>query len=205
MQNVLDYSPIQTGVAYLPVTVGVGISAGVASQLLSRIGTRPLIVAGSLIAASGVYYLSRIPVDGSYVSDLLPGLGVMSLGLGAVFVAVTTAANAGVRAEEAGLAASLLNASQQVGGALGLAIFSAIATSRTTDLLAAHASPADALTSGFHRALLASSLFLVAAAAIALRIANTRGEQEGADAGEQHEIERVPAGHGALPEGAKAA
>ena len=144
MQNVLGYSPIQTGLAYLPLTFGVGIAAGIASQLLSRIGTRPVIVAGALIAAGGVYWLSRIPVDGSYVTDLLPGLMVMSLGLGAVFVAVTTAANAGVPADKAGLAAALLNASQQVGGALGLAIFSAIATCRTNDLLAAHAPPGGA-------------------------------------------------------------
>jgi MFS family permease len=139
---------------------------------------RPLIVAGSLIAASGVYYLSRIPVDGSYVADLLPGLVVMSIGLGAVFVAVTTAANAGVPADKAGLAAALLNASQQVGGALGLAIFSALATSRTADLLASNVSTADALTSGFQRALLASSIFLLAAAVVALRITNTRGEEQ---------------------------
>jgi EmrB/QacA subfamily drug resistance transporter len=202
MQNVLGYSPIQTGIAYLPVTVGVGISAGIASQLLSRVGTRPLIVTGSVIAAAGVYYLSRIPVDGSYVADLLPGLVVMSLGLGAVFVAVTTAANAGVSADKAGLAAALLNASQQVGGALGLAIFSGIATSRTTDLLASHTDPAVALTSGFHRALLVSSIFLLAAAAVALRISNTRGEEERSDAGARDEKEQRHAG--ALPEGANA-
>jgi EmrB/QacA subfamily drug resistance transporter len=177
MQNVLGYSPIQTGLAYLPVTAGVGIAAGISPRLLPRTGTRPLIVAGSLIAAAGVYYLSRIPVDGSYVADLLPGLVVMSIGLGAVFVAVTTAANAGVPADKAGLAAALLNASQQVGGALGLAIFSALATSRTADLLASHASTAEALTSGFQRALLASSIFLLAAAVVALRITNTRGEE----------------------------
>jgi EmrB/QacA subfamily drug resistance transporter len=184
MQNVLGYSPIQTGAAYLPVTFGVGVAAGVTSQLLPRIGTRPMIVAGSLIAAGGVYWLSRIPVHGSYLADLLPGMIVMSLGLGAVFVAVTTAANAGVPADKAGLAAALLNASQQVGGALGLAIFSAIATSRTSHLLAGHTPPADALTSGFQRALLASSIFLLAAAVVALRITNTRGEehQPGADA-----------------------
>src|SRR5205085_8752468 len=111
---------------------------------------------------------------GSYLSDLLPGMMVMSLGLGAVFVSVTTAANAGVPADKAGLAAALLNASQQVGGALGLAIFSAIATSRTTHLLASHAPPADALTSGFQRALLASSIFLVAAAVVGFRTTNTR-------------------------------
>jgi hypothetical protein len=98
--------------------------------------------------------------------------------LGAVFVAVTTAANAGVPADKAGLAAALLNASQQVGGALGLAIFSAIATSRTSHLLASHTAPADALLSGFQRALLASSIFLLAAALVALRVTNTRGEQD---------------------------
>ena len=210
MQNVLGYSPIQTGLAYLPVTAGVGIAAGISSQLLSRTGTRPVIVAGSLIAASGVYYLSRIPVHGSYLADLLPGLVVMSLGLGAVFVAVTTAANAGVPADKSGLAAALLNASQQVGGALGLAIFSALATSRTTDLLASHTSPAEALTSGFQRALLASSLFLLAAAFVALRITNTRGEEERTEAEAQQEIERPPVDSdgqrqpGAIPEGVRA-
>src|SRR5882757_8894093 len=176
MQNVLGYSPIQTGVAYLPVTVGVGIAAGVSSQLLSRTGTRPLIVVGSLIAAAGVYWLSRIPVHGSYLTDLLPGMMIMSIGLGAVFVAVTTAANAGVPADQAGLAAALLNASQQVGGALGLAIFSAVATSRTTHLLAVHTPPAEALTSGFQTALLAASTFLLVAAVIATRTTNTKGE-----------------------------
>jgi predicted MFS family arabinose efflux permease len=176
MQNVLGYSPIQTGAAYVPLTFGVAIAAGISSQLLARTGTRPVIVAGALIAASGVYYLSRIPVHGSYLSDLLPGMMVMSIGLGAVFVGVTTAANAGVPAKEAGLAAALLNASQQLGGALGLAVFSAIATSRTHHLLVAHAPAPDALTSGFQRALLAGSIFLVAAAVIALRSPDTRGE-----------------------------
>jgi MFS family permease len=148
----------------------------VSSQLLPRTGTRPLIVAGALIAAGGVYWLSRIPVHGSYLADLLPGMMVMSLGLGAVFVSVATAANAGVPADKAGLAAALLNASQQVGGALGLAIFSAIATSRTTDLLAAHTPPPEALTSGFHRALLTSSFFLLAAAVIGTRTTNSHGD-----------------------------
>jgi hypothetical protein len=102
---------------------------------------------------------------------------VFALGLGAMFVAVTTAANAGVPADRAGLAAALLNASQQAGGALGLAIFSALATSRIHDLLASNASAAEAMTSGFQRALLASSIFLAAAALVGLRVANTRGEE----------------------------
>jgi EmrB/QacA subfamily drug resistance transporter len=174
MQNVLGYSPLQTGGAYVPLTVGVAVSAGIASQLLAQIGTRPLIVGGALITAGGLYYLSRIPVRGSYLTDLLPGLMIVSLGVGAVFVAITAAANAGVPADKAGLAAALVNASQQVGAALGLAILSAIATARTNHLLAARTPAPDALTSGFHRALLAGSIFLLAAAIIALRTSNTR-------------------------------
>ncbi|HEX9481696.1 MAG TPA: MFS transporter, partial [Solirubrobacteraceae bacterium] len=146
MQNVLGYSPIQAGSAYLPVTLGLGIAAGISSQLFVRIGTRPVIIAGSLVAAGGIYYLSRVPVHGSYLPDLLPGLVIMSLGLGAVLVSVQTAANAGVPADKAGLAAALVSTSQQLGGALGLAIFSALATSRTHHLLVAHATRADALT-----------------------------------------------------------
>jgi predicted MFS family arabinose efflux permease len=176
MQNVLGYSAIQTGAAYLPLTFAIGIAAGVSSQLLKSVGTRPVIVSGALISAVGMYWLSRIPVDGSYVHDLLPGLLVLSLGFGPVFVGVTTAANAGVPADKAGLAAALLNASQQLGGALGLAIFSALATSRTNDLLASGTPVADALTDGFQRALLAGSIFIFAAAIIALRATNTRDE-----------------------------
>ena len=141
MQNVLGYSPIQGGSAYLPVTAGIVAAAGISSRLFARTGTRPVTVAGALIAAAAIYYLSRVPVHGSYLTDLLPGLVVMSIGLGAVFVSVTAAANAGVPADKAGLAAGLLNTSQQLGTALGLAIFSAIATARTSALLAAHAPP----------------------------------------------------------------
>jgi EmrB/QacA subfamily drug resistance transporter len=176
MQNVLGYTPIQSGSAYLPVTVGIVLAAGLSSQLIPRIGTRPIIVAGTLIAAGGMYYLSRVPVDGSYLTDLLPGLVVMSIGLGAVFVTVTAAANAGVPADKAGLAAGLLNTSLQLGSALGLAVFSAIATARTGDLLAIGIAPAEALTAGFQRALLASGIAVLAAAAIALRATNTRAQ-----------------------------
>jgi len=176
MQNVLGFSATKAGAAYVPVAIGVAISAGVCSKLFVRTGTRPIIVTGAFLAAGGVYWLSRIPVHGSYLTDLLPGLMIMSLGLGAVFVGVQTAANAGVPPDKAGLAAALINASFQLGAALGLAIFSAIATSRTNHLLARHIAQPDALTSGFHRALLASSVFLCAAAVVALRATNTRGE-----------------------------
>jgi hypothetical protein len=136
-----------------------------------------VIVVGAVIAAGGMYWLSRIPVHGSFLSDLLPGMLVLSFGIGPVFVGVTTAANSGVPADKAGLAASLLNASQQVGGALGLAIFTAIATSRTHHVLAAHAAVPQALTAGFQRAFLVGAIFILAAAVIALRATNTRGEE----------------------------
>jgi EmrB/QacA subfamily drug resistance transporter len=176
MQNVLGYSAIKTGLAYLPLTLVVVIGAGAASQLLARVGTRPLMVAGALISAGGIFWLSRIPVHGSYVADLLPGMLLLGVGVAPMFVAVATAANAGVPPDKAGLAASLLNASQQLGGALGLAILTAVATGETHHQLATHSSPAHALVSGFQRGLLVGSIFLVAAAFIALRATNTRGE-----------------------------
>jgi MFS family permease len=176
MQNVLHYSPIQAGAAYLPLCFAVVFSAGAASQLLSRIGTRPVMVAGALLTAAGVYWLSRIPVHGTFAADLLPGTLLVAIGIGPLFVGAATAANAGVPADKAGLAASLLNASQQLGGALGLAILSALATSRTHHLLAIHTSTPDALVSGFQRALLVGSIFILAAAVLALRATNTRGE-----------------------------
>jgi MFS family permease len=189
---VLGFSQIQAGAAYLPATLGVAIASGIASQLFSRIGTRPIIAAGALLSAGAVYWLAQIPVGGSYLTDLLPGLLIMSFGLGAVFVGVTTAANAGVPADKAGLAAALINSSTWIGGALGLAIFSVIATSRTQHLLATHAPPTDALTSGFQRALTACSIFLLAAAVIALRATNTRGEPI-----ESPALEAVPAAENA--------
>lgn len=178
MQNVLHFSPIEAGAAYLPVTAGLGLAASISPKLFARVGTRPVIVTGSLLSGSGIYYLSRVPVHGSYLADLLPGLLLMSLGLGAVFVGATVAANAGVPATHAGIAAGLLNTSLQLGIALGLAIFSAVATARTSDALAGRARRADALTSGYARALLVASFFLAAAALIATRTRNSRGEPQ---------------------------
>ena len=178
MQNVLGYSPIQTGLAYLPLCAIAVLGAGISSQLLSRVGTRLVIVAGALIGAGGLYWLSRIPVRGSYTADLLPGLLLVGLGIAGLFVAVATAANAGVPADKAGLAAALLNASQWLGGALGLAIFTAVSTSRTNHLLASGTPMTHALTSGFQRALLIGSILVLASAVIALRATNARGEAE---------------------------
>jgi EmrB/QacA subfamily drug resistance transporter len=174
MQEILHYSPLKAGAAYLPITAGFAVAGGMASQLVTRIGTRPVVVAGCLIAGAGIYYVSRVPLHGSYVSDLLPGFLVMSLGAGSVFVSVTAAANAGVPADKAGLAAGLLNSSQQIGSALGLAILSAVAITRTNHLIAAHVSHFVAADAGYHRALLVGGILMAAAAGLALRIGNTR-------------------------------
>ncbi len=175
MQTVLHYSPIQTGAAYLPLTGGFIIAASVSSQLFARIGTKPVILVGALVAAGGLYWLSRVTVDGSYISDILPGLLVASIGLGGVFTGATTAANAGVGEDRAGLAAGLLNTGQQLGSALGLAILSALATARTSSLLhAGRDTVAQAATGGYQRALMAGAVFVLAATVVAALAPNTR-------------------------------
>ncbi len=176
MQEVLHYSPLKTALSYLPLCFAIGAAATASSQLLARLGTRAVIIVGSVVTAGGLFWLSRIPVHGSYLSDLLPGMLVFSFGIGPVFVAIITAANAGVPSDKAGLAAALVNASQQVGGALGLAVLTVLATTRTADLLAVHVGQAHALTSGFQRALGFAGNLCLAGAVIGLRATNTRGE-----------------------------
>ena len=174
MQEILHYSPLKAGAAYLPITAGFAVAGGLASQLVTRVGTRPVVVAGCLVAGAGIVWVSRVPLHGSYASDLLPGFLVMSLGAGSVFVSVTAAANAGVPSDKAGLAAGLLNSSQQIGSALGLAILSAVAITRTNHLIAAHVPHFVAADAGYHRALLVGGILMAAAAVLALRIGNTR-------------------------------
>jgi EmrB/QacA subfamily drug resistance transporter len=178
MQTVLGFSPLQAGAAYLPLTVVGGMSAGIATRMITKFGTRPVLVAGLAITGSGLIYLSRIPVSGTYFGDVLPGLLVVGAGVVGAFAAITTAGNAGVPADKAGLAAALLNAAQQLGGALGLAVLSAIATARTNHLIDRHDVSAHALTAGFQRALLVGGLFVLAATAFGLRTRNSRGEHE---------------------------
>jgi len=178
MQDVLGFSAFRAGLAYVPVALMVGVSAGAGAALVvPRIGTRSVIVSGAVIAAGGVLWVSMLPLPGFYFTDLFPGLLIMAFGLGWVFIGTTTAANAGVPPSLAGLAGALITASIQVGGALGLAIFSAVSTARTSALLAAGAARPVALAAGFHRALLLAAIFVFAAAVIGLRAAQTRGEQ----------------------------
>ena len=184
MQEVLHFSALRGGAAFVPIAVVVMAGSIGGSGLVPRLGTRPLIVAGAVIAAGGLYWLSRIPVQGHYWTDIFPAMMITGLGLGLVFVGVQIAGNAGVPPDKAGLAGALITASFNLGVALGLAILSALATARTHSLLSAHHAGPDALVGGFTRALLAAAFFVGAVILIGLRAANTKGEPPGGTSSE---------------------
>ena len=144
IQQVLGFGPLKAGVAFLPFTAGVMLSAGIASGLAPRIGVRPVAAAGMVLTVVGMILFARMPVDGSYAVDVLPGMILGSLGMGAIFMPLTLVATTGLDDEDQGLASGLFNTSQQVGGALGLAILTTIATGHT------HGTSAAAHVSGFH-------------------------------------------------------
>jgi MFS family permease len=166
VQEILGYSPLKAGLAFLPITAGIVIGAGIAQQLIKRIGVRNVSLVGISLAAAGLAWLVRLPVHGSYVTDLLVGLMPMSIGMGLVFVPITLLGAGGVKDDDAGLASGLFNAAQQVGGSLGLAILSTLAASKTTSLLHSGHSHASAAGSGYHVAFLAAAIMLAAGAVI---------------------------------------
>src|SRR4051812_47260434 len=167
MQQVLGFSPLETGVAYLPLAGGIIVSAGLAAQLVTRFGVKPVLVLGLVLTAIGLLWFSQISVGGSYVGDILFPSIISAFGLGFAFVPMTVAAVAGVEPHEAGLASGLINTSQQVGGALGLAILAAIADSRRDSLVQAGSSLPSALTEGFQTALMVGAGFAVVGAVLA--------------------------------------
>ena len=171
LQRVLGYGPLEAGLAFLPFTAGIMLSASIASQLAPRIGVRPVAAAGFLLATSGLVLLTQLPVHGSYLTNVLPALVVSALGLGAVFMPLTLIATTGLDDEDQGLASGLFNTSQQVGGALGLALLSTLATSKTAS---AGGSPAHALVVGFHWAFAAGALFCLAALAVMVALLRSR-------------------------------
>jgi EmrB/QacA subfamily drug resistance transporter len=158
MQQVLGYSAMQTGVAYLAVAGSAIVTSGIAAQLVNRVGVKPVLVVGMAALTGGLVWFTQVSVAGSYWVDLLPGFLMVAVGLGFSFVPISIAALAGVQASEAGLASGLLNTSQQIGGALGIAALSAIATSTTTGDLKDGTAPALALTNGFQSAFVAGAI-----------------------------------------------
>lgn len=171
LQVVLGYSPIRAGFAFLPFSAGIILGAGAASQLLPRVGPKPLMVPGLLSGALGLLLLSRLQADSGYLTHVLPAMLVISLGMAFTFIPVSTTALHGIGHEDAGVGSALINTSQQVGGAVGTALLNTVAVAATTTYLAAHAAqgkqalPA-ALTEGYTRAFMLGSGFLVVAAVV---------------------------------------
>ena len=175
VQQILGYSPLEAGLAFLPVTAGIGIGAAIAQQLVKQIGVRGCAVLGMLIAAFGLYLFSRVSVDGTYLSDVLPAVIPQSIGMGLFFVPITLIATTNVGDEDAGLASGLFNTSQQIGGALGLALLSTLAADKSASVLQELGrSPSElervtALLDGFQVAFIAAAV-LVAFGAVLLML-----------------------------------
>jgi EmrB/QacA subfamily drug resistance transporter len=170
MQEVLGFSALKTGVGYLAVALTAVAASGVAQALVTRLGVKPVLVTGLLLLGAGQLYFTQVSVNGSYVSDLLPGFLLIGVGLGFSFVPVSIAALAGVTGRDAGLASGLINTSQQIGGALGLAILTTIATTHTDNLLASGEQRAQAVTSGYSYAFWAGVGFAVLSAIATLLV-----------------------------------
>ena len=149
MQQVLGFSAMETGFGYLAVALTVIVAATISQGLVTKLGVKPVLVVGMALLTIGLVYFTQVSVDGSYVVDLLPGFLIIGVGMGFSFVPISIAALAGVQGPEAGLASGLINTSQQIGGALGLALLTTVATTRTTNLLDSGTPPPEALTSGF--------------------------------------------------------
>jgi predicted MFS family arabinose efflux permease len=184
LQQVLGYSPLEAGLAFLPMTITIIVGSTVASRLTARRGAKPLLVTGMTLQAAGLLLFSGVSAGGSYVSDVLAPSLLVAAGIGIAFVPVTIAAMAGVAPGDAGLASGLVNSSRQMGGALGLAILATIATARTADL-GGHG--AVALTAGYQRAFEIGAGFAVVGAFVALLVLR---------------IERAPATEPAVAEAA---
>ena len=171
IQQVLGYGPLEAGLAFLPFTAGIMISASLASLFAPRIGVRPVAIAGFVLAAGGLVLLTQLPVHGSYAANVLPAILLSSLGMGAVFMPLTLIATTGLANEDQGLASGLFNTSQQIGGALGLAVLSTVATSRAQ---AAGGAPLHALVVGFHWAFGVGAVVMLAALVVMVALLRKR-------------------------------
>jgi EmrB/QacA subfamily drug resistance transporter len=187
MQQVLHYSAMKTGVAYLAVAGTAIFWSALGAQLVTKVGVKPVLVAGMTALSAGLIFFTQVSPDGSYLGDLLPGFLLIAVGLGFSFVPISIAALAGVQPAEAGLASGLINMSQQIGGALGIAALSAIATSTTTDALTSGTAQASALTDGFRDAFIAAAAVAIVGILVGLFVVR-RSDLEVAEAETAREI-----------------
>jgi predicted MFS family arabinose efflux permease len=168
LQQVLGFSALKTGVAYLPLSLTIIAASALASRVVDRFTPKPVLVAGLLITTGGFVFLTGVSGHGDYGSHVVPAMVVLGIGLGLAFVAVTIAPTSGVAPEDSGLASGLLNTTQQVGGSLGLAILSTVSTTRVTNALHAGAALPVALTHGFKGAFTVAGLLCASGALLAL-------------------------------------
>jgi EmrB/QacA subfamily drug resistance transporter len=172
-QTVLGYSPVKTGLSFLVIPVIIAIVATNVPKLVQKVGYKPILMIAPLFTGSALFWFAHVRVNGNYTHDLLPGFILMGIGMGATFVAVTIAATSGVPHRQSGLASGILNTSQQIGGALGLAILTGLATSKATEFFKAHASQPthelalQAQVHGYHAAFYTASAFLLLASILA--------------------------------------
>jgi EmrB/QacA subfamily drug resistance transporter len=168
LQRVLGYDAVQTGAAFLPVSVGIGVlSLGFSARLITRLGARAVLLPGLVALVAGLVLLTGAPVGGDYMTDLLPALVLLGVGAGIAFPALVTLAMSGATPADSGLASGLVNTTQQVGGALGLAVLATLSTSRSNHLLADGESAASALTGGYHLAFAIGAGLVIAAIVVA--------------------------------------
>jgi len=188
MQQILGFSALKTGVGYLAVALTAVLASGLAQALVTKLGVKPVLLTGLGLLGAGLVFFTQVSVGGSYVSDLLPGFLLIGVGLGFSFVPVSIAALAGATGRDAGLASGLINTSQQIGGALGLAILSTIATTHAENLVKSGEPAPQAFTSGYSLAFWAGAGFAaisIIAAIFALKredLAVPGGEPAGAEA-----------------------
>jgi EmrB/QacA subfamily drug resistance transporter len=190
VQQVLGYEPLKAGLAYVPLSILIIVSAGAASQLVTRVGFKPTLIAGMLLVTVGLLWFSRVSAPGGgYVGDVLFPSMIVAVGLGLSFVPVTIAAVTGTKWNEAGLASGLINTSQQVGGALGLAVAATVANSTTTGLIAGgERNRLIALNEGFQDAFLICAGFALLGAFLAAVMISSRDSRDHAEAAQRGEV-----------------
>jgi EmrB/QacA subfamily drug resistance transporter len=179
LQQVLGFSALKTGVAYLPLTITIVGAAALASRFVDRFTPKPVLVAGLVVAAAGFVMLTRIVGHGDYASHVLPAMVALGVGAGMSFVAITIAATSGVEPGDSGLASGLLNTTQQVGGSLGLAILSSVSTTRVTSALHGGLPLRLALTHGFKGGFIVAAAFCAVGLAVALALLPRRAREPG--------------------------
>lgn len=168
MQVVMQFTPLQIGVAYLPLPIIIGILSNRMPKLIAKHGFKPFLVAGLAITAAAIAWLIRLPVEGTYITDLLPTIILMPLGVGMVFTPLFTAATSGVPPREAGLASGLISTAQQMGGALGLAVLTGIATAATATVT--NLQPMAALVHGYNQAFIVAFVFILVALVLSITL-----------------------------------